>query len=94
MAWPHLTILWYGEDNSTGDNERRKKEGKTEEEKEDNIKEWTWMEFGESLRVAEDRERWKVICGAPTTIKGLRWIDTSYSNKWPESGHTMNTTWY
>ena len=44
-----------------------------------NIKEWTGMEFGDSLRTAEDREGWKkyccnVICGHPTTskVKGLR----------------------
>ena len=26
MVWPHLTILWHGEDNSAGDNERSKTE--------------------------------------------------------------------
>ena len=31
MVWPHLKILWYGEDNSAGDSERSKKERKTEE---------------------------------------------------------------
>ena len=30
MVWPHLKILWHGEDNSAGDSER--KERKTEEE--------------------------------------------------------------
>ena len=50
-----------------------KKEKKTVEEMEDNVKEWTGMEFGDSLGAAEDRERWK--CGATTTaeVKGLRW---------------------
>ena len=28
---------------------------------EDNIKEWMGMGFGDSLRAAEDRERWKGI---------------------------------
>ena len=32
MAWPHLQILWHGEDNSAGHIERSKKEKKTEEE--------------------------------------------------------------
>ena len=32
MVWPHLKILRHGEDNSAGDSERGKKEGKTEEE--------------------------------------------------------------
>ena len=33
------------------------------------------MEFGDSLRVAEHKERHycSVICGAPTNRKGLRW---------------------
>ena len=40
---------------------------------EDNIKEWTGMEFGDSLRTVEDRQSWNGI-GAPTTVKvkGLR----------------------
>ena len=32
MVWPYLKILWHGEDNSTGDSERSKKERKTQEE--------------------------------------------------------------
>ena len=32
MLWPHLKILWHGEDNSAGDSESSKKERKTEEE--------------------------------------------------------------
>ena len=32
MVWPHLKILWHGENNSAGDSERSKKERKTEEE--------------------------------------------------------------
>ena len=30
--WPHLKILWHGEDDSARDSERSKKERKTEEE--------------------------------------------------------------
>ena len=32
MVWPHLKILWHGEDNFAWDGERSKKERKTEEE--------------------------------------------------------------
>ena len=45
-------------------------------QKNDNIKEWTGIVFGDSLRAAEDREGGIVAryCGAPTTskVKGLR----------------------
>ena len=53
-----------------------RRRGRQKKRWEDNIKEWTGMEFGNSLRAAEDRERYccNAICGAPTTIKfkGLR----------------------
>ena len=46
---------------------------------EDNIKEWTGMELGDTLMAADDREKQKgiccnAICGAPTTnkVKGPR----------------------
>ena len=32
MVWPHLKLLWHGEDNSAGKSERSKKERKTVEE--------------------------------------------------------------
>ena len=46
---------------------------------EDNIREWTGLEFGKSQRAVENREKWrkktgcKIICCAPTTlaVKGL-----------------------
>ena len=36
-------------------------EGEEDRRREDNIKEWTGMVFGDYLRAAEDRERWKGI---------------------------------
>ena len=38
-----------------------RRRGRQKKRWEDNIKEWTGMEFGDSLRVAEDRERGKVL---------------------------------
>ena len=68
MVWPHLKILWHGEDNSARDSERSKKERKTEKRWEDNIKEWTGMGFGDSLRAAEDREGWKGIVATSSVV--------------------------
>ena len=56
-----------------------RRRGRQKKSWEDNIKEWTGMGFGNSMRAAEDREGWEGIlqrhCGAPTTskVKGLRW---------------------
>ena len=38
---------------------RRGRRGRQKKRWEDNIKEWTEMKFGDSLRAAEDREGWK-----------------------------------
>ena len=45
---------------------------------EDNIRDWTGLEFGKSQRAVENREKWKktgckIICGASMTlaVKGL-----------------------
>ena len=68
MVWPHLKIRRHGEDNSAGDNERSKKWRKTEEKMEDNIKEWTGMEFGDSLGTAKDRKGWESIVATSSVV--------------------------
>ena len=67
MVWPHFKILRHGEDNTAGNSERSKKERKTEEMGR-SIKEWTGMEFGDSLRAAEDREGWKGIVAMSSVV--------------------------
>ena len=53
-----------------------RRRGRQKKRWEDNIKEWTGMEFGDSLIAAGDRERWKVIVAtssvAPRRPSGLR----------------------
>ena len=52
---------------------RERKRGRQKKIWEDNIKEWTGLDFNSSLRAAEDRQRWQKIVadvssGAPTTL--------------------------
>ena len=56
IVWPYLKILWHDKDNSAGDSERIKNRGRQKKRWEDNIKEWTVVAFGDSLRAAEDRK--------------------------------------
>ena len=42
--------------------------GRQKKRWEDNIKEWTGMGFGDSLRAAEDREGWKGIVATSTVV--------------------------
>ena len=77
QVWPKLSckVLWKGEEEKAC--ERGKKTRQTEEEVEDNIREWTGLEFGKSQRAVEKKEKMEetgceIICGAPTTfaVKG------------------------
>ena len=45
-----------------------RRRGRQKKRWEDNIKEWTGMEFGDSLRAAEDRERWKGIVATSSVV--------------------------
>ena len=52
----------------------KRKRGRQKKRWEDNIKEWTGLDFSNSERAAEDRQRWKKIVadvssGAPTTLR-------------------------
>ena len=63
-----LKILWHGEDNSVGDMKRARRRGRQKNRWEDNIKEWTEMGSGDSLRAAEAREGWKGIVATSSVL--------------------------
>ena len=45
-----------------------RRRGRQKKRWEENIKEWTGMRFGDSLRAAEDREEWKGIIAASSVV--------------------------
>ena len=50
-----------------------RRQGRQRKRWEDNIREWTGLEFGKFQRAVENREKMekigcKIICGAPTTL--------------------------
>ena len=51
-----------------------RRRGRQKKRWKDNIKEWTGMEFEDSLRAAEDRKRnfRNIICGSPMTVTDRR----------------------
>ena len=63
MQWPHLKILGHGEDKKGA-----RRRGRQKKRWENDIKEWTEMGFGGSLRAAEDREGWKGIVATSSVV--------------------------
>ena len=61
MGWPHLKVFRLSKDDSAGHSARKRRKGSQKKRLEDNIKEWTGMDFANSSRAAEDRARWKGI---------------------------------
>ena len=51
MVWPCLKVFWFSKDIPTGHSERKKKKrGRQKKRWEDNIKEWTGIDFASSTR--------------------------------------------
>ena len=71
------TLRWYGHISRSsgmaktilqGTVKGARRRGRQKKRWEDNIKEWTGMGFGDSLRAAEDREEWKGIVATSSVV--------------------------
>ena len=68
MVWTCLKVFWSSKDNPTGHSERKKKKRRQKRRWEDDIKEWTGMDFASSTRTAENRSRWKGIVANSSVV--------------------------
>ena len=59
MVWSCLPFIRSGQNYLAKHSEREKKIRQTEEEMEDNIREWKGLEFAKYQRAAENREKWR-----------------------------------
>ena len=58
MVWSCFPFIRSGQNHLARHIERGKKTRQTEKRWEDNIREWTGLEFAKSQRAVENRERW------------------------------------
>ena len=47
---------------------RGRKQGRKRKKWEDNIREWTGLEFAKSQRAAENREKWRKLVGKSSVV--------------------------
>ena len=78
MVWSCLPFIRSGQSHLARQVKGGRRQGRQRKRWEDNIREWTGLEFGKSQRAVEHREKMektdcKIIFGAPTTlvVKGL-----------------------
>ena len=64
MVWSCLPFIRSGQNHLVRHSEREKKarrQGRQRKRLEDNIREWTGLEFGKSQRAVENREKWRKL---------------------------------
>ena len=61
MVWSCLPFIRSGQNHLTRHSEKGKKTRQTKKKLEDNIKEWTGLEFAKSQRAVENRGKWRKL---------------------------------
>ena len=61
VVWSCLPFIRSGQNHLARHSERGKKTCRQRKRWEDNIGEWTGLEFGKSQRAAESREKWRKL---------------------------------
>ena len=72
MVWPHLKISGMAKTVLQGTKKGARRRGRQKKRWEDNYKEWTGIEFGDSLRAAEDGKWWKGIVATSSVVSSGR----------------------
>ena len=69
MVWPCFKVFWFSKDNPTGHSERKKTKRDIQKKRwQDNIKEWTGMDFASSNGADERRTRMKGIVANSSVV--------------------------
>ena len=68
MVWPHLRYFGMAKTILQGTVKGARTRGRQKNRWEDNIKEWTEMKSGDSLRAAEDKEGWICIVATSSVV--------------------------
>ena len=59
VVWTHLLLIRSGQNHLARHSERGRRQGRQRKRWEDNIREWTGLEFTESQRSMENRGKWR-----------------------------------
>ena len=68
VVWSCLPFIRSCQNHFSRHSERGKKTRQTEKRWEDNIREWTGLEFGKSKRAVENRERWRKLVAKSSVV--------------------------
>ena len=61
VGWPCFPLIKSGQNHLARHSERGRRHGRQRMRREDNIREWTGLEFGQSQRTVKNREKWRKL---------------------------------
>ena len=69
MVWSCFPFIRSGQNHLARHSERGKKTRRTKRKRwEDNIREWTGLEFGKSERAVENKEKWRKLVAISSVV--------------------------
>ena len=68
MVWSCLPFISLAKTILQGTVKGGRRQGRQRERWEDNIREWTGLEFGKSLRAVENREKWRKLAAKSSVV--------------------------
>ena len=68
VVWSCFPFIRSGQNHFARHSERGKKTRLTEKRGEDNIREWTGLEFGKSQRAVDNREKWRKLVAKSSVV--------------------------
>ena len=68
VVWQRLPFIRSGQNHLAKHSERGKKTRQSEEEVEDNIREWTGLEFTKSQGAVQNREKWRKLVAKSSVV--------------------------
>ena len=68
MVWTCLPFVRSGQNHLARHSERGKRQGRQRKRWEDNIREWTGLEFGRSQKAVENREKWRKLVAKSSLV--------------------------
>ena len=68
VVWSCFPFIRSGQNRLAGHSERGRTQGRQRSRWEDNIREWTGLDFGKSQRAVEDREKWRKLVAKSSVV--------------------------
>ena len=78
LTCPRLNVFWFSKNDPTDYSKKKRRKGRQKKRREDNIKEWTGMDFSSSTRAPERRARWGMIVAKSSVVSKVMGLNRIY----------------